>query len=183
MNRTVPLPRMPALLSRPLKLLPPVLFRQGLSRALNLLFAAPLAAGELDFLAGRRVRVRIPDAPIRFTLGVRQGELVVGPGEGPADLEIEGVVYAFMLLASRQEDADTLFFQRQLRVQGDTELGLQVKNFLDGLDPSTLPLHGLIEAALRRGLHLADRIDRLLPAAPEVPRRSSGSAGDQASVW
>lgn len=28
-------------------------------------------------------------------------------------------------------DADTLFFQRRLRISGDTELGLIVKNWLD----------------------------------------------------
>jgi predicted lipid carrier protein YhbT len=40
-----------------------------------------------------------------------------------------------MLLAARREDADTLFFQRRLRMSGDTELGLYLKNFLDAFEP------------------------------------------------
>jgi predicted lipid carrier protein YhbT len=50
------------------------------------------------------------------------------------DLSITGTLHAFLLLAARYEDTDTLFFQRRLQMEGDTELGLEVKNFLDGLD-------------------------------------------------
>jgi predicted lipid carrier protein YhbT len=37
-------------------------------------------------------------------------------------------------LAKRQEDPDTLFFNRRLSMEGDTELGLIVKNALDALE-------------------------------------------------
>jgi predicted lipid carrier protein YhbT len=39
-----------------------------------------------------------------------------------------------MLLARRQEDPDTLFFSRRLSMEGDTELGLLVKNTLDAIE-------------------------------------------------
>jgi predicted lipid carrier protein YhbT len=42
-----------------------------------------------------------------------------------------------LLLAARREDADNLFFQRRLCTEGDTEPGLEVKNFLDSQDPGT----------------------------------------------
>ncbi len=161
MHTTQTLPRLPRLLSRPLYLLPAFAWRGGLARLLNTLFATPIRAGELDFLHGRHVGIQIADAPLSFRLTLEHGRLVVLTDSQATDLQIEGSVYAFMLLASRQEDADTLFFQRQLRIQGDTELGLQVKNFLDGIDLSALPLHGLIETGLRRGLLLADHIERL----------------------
>ncbi|MNP62413.1 SCP-2 sterol transfer family protein [compost metagenome] len=45
----------------------------------------------------------------------------------------------FVLLASRHEDPDTLFFRRRLVIEGDTELGLAVKNLIDSLDPEDLP--------------------------------------------
>ena len=45
-----------------------------------------------------------------------------------------------MRLASRQEDQDTLFFQRSLMIEGDTELGLGIKNLLDSLEPEQLPI-------------------------------------------
>jgi predicted lipid carrier protein YhbT len=40
----------------------------------------------------------------------------------------------------REEDPDTLFFNRKLIIEGDTELGLIVKNLLDSVDWSTTPL-------------------------------------------
>ena len=36
----------------------------------------------------------------------------------------------FIALALREEDADTLFFGRRLRMEGDTSLGVLVKNTL-----------------------------------------------------
>ena len=51
------------------------------------------------------------------------------------DLLIEGSAYDFLLLAIRREDPDTLFFNRRLRLGGNTELGLYLKNFLDALEP------------------------------------------------
>ncbi|MNN64209.1 hypothetical protein D3C81_1796400 [compost metagenome] len=44
------------------------------------------------------------------------------------------------MLASRQQDADTLFFQRRLTLIGDTELGLTLRNLLDRLPWEALPL-------------------------------------------
>jgi predicted lipid carrier protein YhbT len=58
-----------------------------------------------------------------------------------------------LLLASRLEDADTLFFQRRLQVVGDTELGLAVRNLLDQLPWDTIPLG--LRVALNRGARLA----------------------------
>ena len=37
-------------------------------------------------------------------------------------------------LALRLEDPDTLFFDRRLRIEGDTDLGLTVKNSLDAVE-------------------------------------------------
>jgi predicted lipid carrier protein YhbT len=47
-----------------------------------------------------------------------------------------------------------------LKTSGDTELGLYVKNFLDGLEPETLPYHRTIDAVLRKSLEVADRVDK-----------------------
>jgi predicted lipid carrier protein YhbT len=58
----------------------------------------------------------------------------------------------FALIAAREEDADTLFFNRRLVVEGDTETALLVKNTLDGIEaPRT-------RALLRRGLKVAGRL-------------------------
>jgi predicted lipid carrier protein YhbT len=37
-------------------------------------------------------------------------------------------------MLARQQDPDTLFFHRKLAIEGDTELGLVVKNLLDRID-------------------------------------------------
>ena len=39
----------------------------------------------------------------------------------------------YLSLALRREDPDSLFFSRRLVVEGDTALGLVVKNALDSL--------------------------------------------------
>ncbi|MNT73963.1 SCP-2 sterol transfer family protein [compost metagenome] len=57
-----------------------------------------------------------------------------------ADVTIRGNWREFLLLASRQEDPDTLFFRRRLVIEGDTELGLTLKNLIDSLDPEVLPV-------------------------------------------
>jgi len=49
-------------------------------------------------------------------------------------VRIRGCYDDFWRLASRSEDPDTLFFQRRLTIEGETETGLMIKNLLDGLD-------------------------------------------------
>jgi len=56
--------------------------------------------------------------------------------QGSPDLAFRANLSAFLQVATRQEDPDTLFFNRELSVEGDTELGLVVKNMLDAIDLS-----------------------------------------------
>jgi len=128
---------------------------------MNAMFATSLEAGELGFLAQRVMNVFVTDAGLRFSVRLDQDELRAGNEVAEADVTIEGTVYTFLLLATRKEDADTLFFRRQLKTSGDTELGLHIKNFLDGLEPETLPYFRTIDPILRTSLALADRLDRI----------------------
>lgn len=50
------------------------------------------------------------------------------------DVRIRGSLDDFWLLASGAEDPDTLFFQRRLAIEGETETGLALKNLLDALE-------------------------------------------------
>lgn len=124
------------------------------------MFATALEAGELDFLLQRVMNVFVTDAELKFSVRLDRNQLHAGHAVTDADLTIEGTVYTFLLLATRKEDADTLFFRRQLKTSGDTELGLHVKNFLDGLDPETVPFHWAMDPILRGSLVLADGIDK-----------------------
>jgi predicted lipid carrier protein YhbT len=55
------------------------------------------------------------------------------------DLIFRANLSAFLQLLARQEDPDTLFFNRELSIEGDTELGLIVKNMLDAVEWPQLP--------------------------------------------
>jgi O2-independent ubiquinone biosynthesis accessory factor UbiT len=154
-------PELPSIMRTPLTWVPLPLKVTAITRALNVIFAAPLAAGELDFLAQRVMNILVSDAGLSFSLRLVQDQLQAGIEAAEADLSIEGNVYTFMLLATRKADADTLFFRRQLKTSGDTELGLHVKNFLDGLEPDALPGHRFIDLILHKSLTLADRVDEI----------------------
>ena len=126
--------------------------------ALNRAFHEPFEAGELDFLEGSRIRIRITDAAVDWLIEA------TGDGFVPVDRDLEehvsisGELFDFALLATRQADHDTLFFQRRIRIEGDTELGLGVKNTMDSMDWDDLPpplrlfLQGLGRVIDRLGL-------------------------------
>ncbi|MBB1074545.1 SCP2 sterol-binding domain-containing protein [Rhodoferax sp. 4810] len=127
-------PTIPRLLTLPLNLVPESARTIVLAQILNRVFAPELIAGELDFLAHRVMRITIDDARLSYRLTLVNQKLRAAPANQVEDLSIEGNTYEFLLLATRREDPDTLFFNRRLRLGGSTELGLYVKNFLDSLE-------------------------------------------------
>jgi len=156
-----PSPKLPSIARKPLAWIPLPITAKAITGVMNAMFATPLEAGELEFFAERVMNVIVSDAELRFSVRLDQNKLCAGAEASDADLTIEGTVYTFLLLATRKEDADTLFFRRQLKTSGDTELGLYVKNFLDGLEPETLPYHRAIDPILRRSLAIADGVDKI----------------------
>ncbi|NYT86749.1 ubiquinone anaerobic biosynthesis accessory factor UbiT [Pollutimonas harenae] len=130
-NHSVPAP-----LSKLLAHLPAypgsVLFAAGL----NLALAQHLPVDTLHMLENRILRIQARDAAIAFDFVWSKGKFsAVAPG-GDVALTIAAPLYDFYLLIQRKEDPDTLFFSRRLSMEGDTELGLLVKNTLDALDMS-----------------------------------------------
>lgn len=85
-------------------------------------------------LEGRHLRLQVTDAGLTLDFALRRGRFIPGSGGAGADLTIAATAYDFACLASRSEDSDTLFFARRLVMQGDTDLGLLVKNTLDSAD-------------------------------------------------
>jgi predicted lipid carrier protein YhbT len=96
------------------------------------------ALKELDWqpLVGRRYAIRVKDLGLSLHFTVTQRGFA--PDNGAAELTISATARDFMLLLTRREDPDTLFFSRRLVSEGDTELGLSVKNLLDAVDPETV---------------------------------------------
>lgn len=108
--------------------------------ALNLVLRQHLPDDVCASLRGRRLRVRVTDAGVAFDFSWgERGFVALHPG-GQAELEIAACARDFLALARREQDPDTLFFMRRLSMEGDTELGLLVKNTLDALDAPVLEL-------------------------------------------
>jgi predicted lipid carrier protein YhbT len=90
----------------------------------------------LTLIEGKTIRVVIEDGGSQACLTARNGRFqpVWASAETGEDVCFRGELHAFLKLLTRQEDPDTLFFNRQLSIEGDTELGLAIKNLLDGID-------------------------------------------------
>lgn len=108
--------------------------------ALNAALRPQLAADVTAMLVGKTLRLKVSDAQWAFDFAWRQDRFCATGHTGEADLTISASAYDFGLLARRLEDPDTLFFSRRLSMEGDTELGLLVKNTLDAIE---LPLLNL----------------------------------------
>ncbi|OJT01405.1 sterol-binding protein [Marinobacter nauticus] len=116
----------------------PVSFKQLVAEApLNRLFAEALAEGEFDDFEGRTIRLEVNGGQPGITIGFWAGRLRVV--ESPGEATIRGSLAAFKTLAERRQDPDQLFFQRRLVIEGDTELGLALKNLLDSLEWNLSP--------------------------------------------
>ncbi|WP_456406437.1 ubiquinone anaerobic biosynthesis accessory factor UbiT [Thiolapillus sp.] len=132
-------PHVGSLLTLPGRLLPNRLHSQGLTLLLNRLLSEPLANGELDFLQDRVLQIEVMDLALDYRLTLRDGKLAAAPAQNAPDVRFGGKAREFLLLALNEEDPDTLFFQRRLQLEGDTELGLEIKNLLYSLDEDLLP--------------------------------------------
>ena len=151
-------PVLPTPLTLPLKALPAFVHNKVLVTTLNRVFTKELKEGELDFLQGKIVHISIEDAGIGYRFTLYNNKLVAADKSCSPDLVLQGTIYNYLLLASRQEDTDTLFFSRRLHMQGDTELGLYVKNFLDGMDMDSHKIPAYLESVLQKSLPLYERL-------------------------
>jgi predicted lipid carrier protein YhbT len=105
-----------------------------LSTALDLGLADQLPEDVRQYLLNKKLRIHVRDARLTFDFSWTGERFSACPGGGQADLTISANAYDFLQLAQRREDPDTLFFSRRLSMEGDTELGLVVKNALDALE-------------------------------------------------
>ena len=151
-------PVLPTPLSLPLRLLPSAVHNKVLVATLNSIFKQELKQGELDFLQGKILSISIEDMKIEYRFTLSKNKIVTTNISNSPDLILQGTVYNYLLLASRREDTDTLFFSRRLRMQGDTELGLYVKNFLDGMDMDSHEIPAYFEKLLQKSLPVYERL-------------------------
>ena len=108
--------------------------------AANRLLWPALKTLDWQALVGRRYAIHVKDIGLCLCFTVTPRGFA--PDNRAADLTITATARDLLLLLARREDPDTLFFSRRLISEGDTELGLVVKNLLDALDPESV-LHQL----------------------------------------
>lgn len=158
----------PSMLSVPVKLTPFALKRQVLEQVLSWQFRQALQEGELEFLDGRWLSIEVRDIGLRWFTSVENDQLIVRES-AQADVSFSANASDLLMIAARKQDPDTLFFQRRLVIEGDTELGLYVKNLMDAIELEQMP------KALRVVLlQMADFVEAGLKAPPESKHTSVG---------
>ena len=143
---------MPKILRPSLRLLPYKAQKAVLLPALSSVFREALDDGDFEFLQDKWLKIAITDLNLTWWLSFDGEQLIMASQEQLAEQNItEDVSFSatgddLVLIAGRKQDPDTLFFQRRLKVEGDTELGLEVKNLIDAIDIDQLPsaAHSLV---------------------------------------
>ena len=106
------------------------------------------------------------DLALQWFMTVENDRLVVSQ-QAEADVSFSGEANDLILIAARKQDPDTLFFQRRLQIEGDTELGLYVKNLMDAIDLDAMPtplrvgllrLADFVAAGLQEGTAQTSRV-------------------------
>lgn len=131
---TFPLPfALSAPLRLPLRFIPAALHAELFARVFNHLMRGQTLGARLAALNGKTIGLHITDAPALLRFRIERGGLARHDGT-TSDVIIRGGFDDFWLMATRAEDPDTLFFNRRLAIEGDTETGLAIKNLLDALE-------------------------------------------------
>jgi len=126
---TVPRP-LGELVSR-LPQLPPTL---ALIAALNLSLGRVLPREPLEPLTGKKLMLVVTDCGLHLRFTLTEQGFRPSLEQSEPDVRISATARDFLALALREEDPDTLFFSRRLVMEGDTDLGLLMKNTLDQVE-------------------------------------------------
>lgn len=81
-------------------------------------------------LYGRTFQIQVEDLGLRLCFRCDHGRFKAIPIQ-TTDVSLSACAMDFLKLATALEDADTLFFRRRLKIEGDTELGIAVKYWID----------------------------------------------------
>lgn len=130
---------LPKLCKYHLKIMPNQLKIGAINLAMNHFFKEAIAEGELDFLEHKTFQINVDDLHYSTTITMRDQKLIALDACEKADVFLKSTFNPLVLLISRKEDPDTLFFNRALAIEGNTALVLEIKNWLDSLDFDLLP--------------------------------------------
>ncbi|OCG34822.1 MULTISPECIES: ubiquinone anaerobic biosynthesis accessory factor UbiT [unclassified Gilliamella] len=128
----------PHILGLTLRYIPFNVKKQTIEQLLKLQFEHSLQDSDLDFLENRWLKIQVTDLELVWFVSLIDNKLVVSREE-IADVSFIGNANDLIMIATRRQDPDSLFFQRRLIVEGDTELGLYVKNLMDSIELEAMP--------------------------------------------
>lgn len=121
-----------------LRFIPDNIHTYLISRVGSHLMKGQAITSRLDYMEGKRLQLTITDTKNCWKFIIRDNRLVDDTkSTNIADVLIQGDLKTFLLLATGNEDPDSLFFSRQLSLEGNTEDGLYLKNLLDAMDFDT----------------------------------------------
>lgn len=127
------------ILRSPVQVLPKSIQNKMLLEGLKQVFHEALEDGDFEFLEDKWLKITILDLNLQWFISYQDEQLVTAKEVENEDVSFSGQLNDLVLIAGRKEDPDTLFFQRRLSIEGDTELGLEVKNLMDSVDLDALP--------------------------------------------
>lgn len=128
-----------SILRSPIQLLPGTVQKKAMLEGLKTVFSESLKDGDFEFLEGKWLKVEVKDMQLNWYISYENERLVIADQVEKEDVSFSGNLNDLVLIAGRKEDPDTLFFQRRLSIEGDTELGLEVKNLMDSVEIELLP--------------------------------------------
>lgn len=111
-------------------------------KLLNSAFKEQIDDGDFEFLEGRLLQIEIIDANLFLGLSFKKNKMNCFHFNKQAcqsDVTLSIETLDAISLIQQEVDPDTLFFQRKLKIKGDTDLAHHVKNTIDTLDPEKLP--------------------------------------------
>ena len=106
-----------------------------LALALDRLLLPRLDASQRQALQGRTVGIELQELGARVRLALGEGGFRAAGEGGKPHLRLRARADALWRLLRGQDDADRLFFDGALVMEGDTEYGLILKNTLDAIGP------------------------------------------------
>lgn len=117
----------------PLRVIPDKIHTQMIAACINHLLRGQELKKRLWEIEGKTVCINIKDAQTRFHFLIQNGHLRHA-FDKISNVTISGNTTAFWKLAKQEEDPDTLFFRRDLSIEGETETGVHIKNIMDSLE-------------------------------------------------
>ena len=112
-------------------------------QAVNMVLGDTLRSEVMQPLQNKLISIRVTDVGVVFYFFLTPKGLVACRRSREPELTISASAHDFLMLALRKEDPDTLFFSRRLCMEGDTELGLLLKNTLDAMELPPFNLRSL----------------------------------------